>query len=233
MKQLTIATYNICHGHYAGLDWTKLASSILASGADVVGIQEMDMFTNRVGGADSLKGLSEAAGMPYSLFVPAMDFDGGQYGTAILSRLPMETLEMRPLYDGGYEPRAYGAVTVTTEDGSRLVFANTHLSYEDKKTRAMQIKQLSFRLYTMLPEPLPTVLTGDFNTDDFSALSPFRTAGMELVNNGEQEYKTFRTDPAAIDNILYSRDKLIPLESGMIDSDMSDHNLLWCRFQLN
>ena len=50
MKEITIATYNIRHGGDVGLDWNRLAEVIAASGADVVGIQEMDMLTDRVGG---------------------------------------------------------------------------------------------------------------------------------------------------------------------------------------
>ena len=54
MKQITVATYNICHGHYAGCDWSRIASVIHKAGADLVGFQEIDMFTGRTGGLDTM-----------------------------------------------------------------------------------------------------------------------------------------------------------------------------------
>ena len=233
MKQITIATYNICHGHYAGLDYARLGEIIRSSEADVVGLQEVDMFTNRAGGADSLKALSESADMPYTLFIPAMDYDGGQYGTAILSRLPMESVKVGPIHSDGFEPRSLGIASVTLEDGTKVGVANTHLSYEDQKTRLIQIKQISFRLCTLLPANSPILLTGDFNTEDPADFGDFRTAGFGLVNLDDADYKTFPSTQIAIDNILYRKKALTPIAHGVIECDASDHHLLWCRFQLN
>ena len=89
MKHINVATYNICHGRYADLDWSRIASAIREADADIVGLQEIDMGTNRVGGLDTVAALTAATGLTHALFVPAMDYDGGQYGTAILSRYPL------------------------------------------------------------------------------------------------------------------------------------------------
>lgn len=232
MKQITIATYNIRHGHDVAFDWSRLAEIIKKSGADVIGIQEVDMHTNRVGGRDTVTGLANAAGLPHTLFVPAMDFDGGQYGTAILSRYPYESAVVHLLDAADYEPRAFGCLTVTPEDGTPLCFLNTHLSYESREQQAIQFKQLAAWMDGNIPKEIPTVLTGDFNTEDFTAFAPLTALGYALVNDHGHTYKTFRTKPLAIDNIVYSNACLIPAEQGMIDSDRSDHNLLWCRFEM-
>ena len=84
-----------------------------------------------------------------------------------------------------------------------------------------------------LPANTPAVLTGDFNTEDFTAFAPVKSLGYALVNDTAHEFKTFRHDPVAIDNIVYREGGMIPAEYGMIESDASDHNLLWCRFKLN
>ena len=199
MKDMTIATYNIRHGHDVGFDWKKIAEIVHRSGADIIGFQEIDMYTHRISGRDTVNGLSEAIDFPYAVFVPAMDFDGGQYGTAILSRFPITTCEVHPLRAGNYEPRAFGCVNISLGEGKGM----------------------------------PAVLTGDFNTEDFSMFHPLRTLGYALVNDGEHTYKTFRTKPLAIDNIVYRSTYMTPIDHGMIDSDTSDHNLLWCRFQLS
>ncbi len=233
MKHITIASYNIRHGHDVGFDWSLLAEIIRASEADLVGIQEVDMHTGRTGGANTLEGLSNATGLAHTLYVPAMDFDGGQYGTAILSRYPIAASEVHPLDSAHYEPRAFGCVTVTMEDGTPFCFLNTHLSYESIEQQQVQFNQLAAWMDKQIDKSTPTVLTGDFNTEDFTAFAPLKDLGFALVNCEEQTYKTFRTTPLAIDNIVYRPECLIPVAHGMIDSDRSDHNLLWCRFEIN
>ena len=233
VESITIATYNIRHGADVDCDWTQLAEIILQSGADIIGLQEVDMNTNRIGGLDTMAGLAEATGYPYYYFAAAMDYDGGQYGTAILSRYPSETHKTVHLNNGGFEPRACGAVTVILPDGSPFCFLNTHLSYEDVTVQAQQFIQIEKWMKRNMPQNIPTVITGDFNTADFTAFSPFEKKGYALVNNAEHSYPTFRGSNSPIDNIVYLASYLTPVEHGMIDSDRSDHNLLWCQFKLN
>lgn len=230
MKQITIATYNIRHGADVSLDWRLLAEIIRQSGADIIGIQEVDMGTNRIGGRDTMAGLQEATGFKHALFVPSMSYDGGQYGTAILSRFPMASAEVHPLQSANYEPRAFGCIRVTPEEGSSFCFLNTHLSYESTEQQNIQLRQIAAWMDERIHRSIPTVLTGDFNTEDFTAFSPLTDRGFALVNHAENPYKTFRNPPIAIDNIVYREESLTPVEHGMIDSDRSDHNLLWCRF---
>lgn len=235
-QTLTVATYNIRHGRDVDFAWNRLADHIRAVGADLVGIQEVDMFTARSRGLDSLAGLSAAAGLPHALFTPVMDYDGGQYGTAILSRYPLTAAEVHPLPFGNYEPRAFGYVRVllpSNDDpnGTSVCFLNTHLSYESAEQQYTQLAALADWIGKH-PAKAPTVLTGDFNTENFAAFAPLNALGFALVNDSDHRYATFRTEPIAIDNIVYSADRLTPVASGMIDSPDSDHNLLWCRFEL-
>ena len=233
MKELTIATYNILHGQDADLDWSRLAAVIAQSGADMVGLQEVDMGTNRIGGADSMAGLIAATGLPHALFIPAMDFDGGQYGTAILSRYPIATTEVHPLPSAHYEPRAFGCVTVSLEDGTPFVLVNTHLSYESRHQQDVQMAHLAEWIMHHIPRGRAAVVTGDFNTEDHQTFAPMEAVGLTPINRPDRCFKTFRPDPIAIDNILYPPDTMTPVDCGMIDADTSDHNLLWCRFTLS
>lgn len=232
MKHINVVTYNICHGRYADLDLSRIASVIREANADIVGFQEVDMGTNRIGGLDTVAALTAATGLTHALFVPAMDFDGGQYGTAILSRYPISAAERHPLPSAHYEPRAFGCVTLTLGEGSTLTFLNTHLSYESAEQQKIQMRYLADWMAENLPADTPAVLTGDFNTEDFSLFAPLTGIGYALVNCAEHEFKTFRTIPVAIDNIVYSASCLTPMERGMVDKNTSDHNLLWCRFQM-
>ena len=231
MKRVTIATYNLCHGHYAGYDWNRIASVIREAGADIVGFQEIDMLTGRTGGLDTLAELTAATGFPHALFIPAMSFEGGRYGTAILSRYPIAESGTLPLPSANYEPRAFGWVTVELEDGAPLTLLNTHLSYESHAQQNIQFTYIAHWMEKHLPADTPAVLTGDFNTEDFTAFTPVTALGFALVNSTAHEFKTFRGDPVAIDNIVYREGIMTPEAIGMTDSDASDHNLLWCRFE--
>ncbi|MBQ9151595.1 MAG: endonuclease/exonuclease/phosphatase family protein [Clostridia bacterium] len=232
MKHITIATYNIRHGHDVDCDWSKIAEIVAESGADIIGFQEIDMHTGRVGGRDTVAGLATATGLSHALFVPAMDFDGGQYGTAILSRFPIVSYEEHALNAGIFEPRSYGCATITLDDGKPFLFLNTHLSYESHEQQNIQFAQLASWMGKHIPADTPAVLTGDFNTEDFSAFSPLKALGYALINSEAHRFDTFRTTGIAIDNIVYSCDHLAPMACGMIDSNRSDHNLIWCRFEL-
>ena len=232
MKHITVATYNICHGRYVDLNWDKLARVILEADADIVGLQEVDMRTFRVGEQDSLACLADATGYLYYLFVPAMDFDGGMYGTAILSRYPMHFPEFTSLFSDDCEPRSFGGFRFDLEDGRECVFLNTHLAYEKASVRLAQINFLADWIHANIEPECPVILTGDFNTEDFDQFRGMSHCGMALLNNEETNIKTFRNESLAIDNILYRKDHLTPVQYGIVDSDASDHNLLWCRFQL-
>ena len=233
MKHVTVATYNICHGHYAGYDWKRIATLLQEAGADIVGFQEIDMLTGRTGGLDTIAELTAATGFPYALFVPSMDYDGGKYGTAILSRYPIAESGTLPLPSANYEPRAFGWVTVELEDGAPLTLLNTHLSYESHAQQNIQFAYIADWMGKHLPEDTPAVLTGDFNTEDFTAFTSVTSLGFALVNCTDREFKTFRGNPVAIDNIVYREGIMTPEAFGMTDSDASDHNLLWCRFTLS
>ena len=219
MKHITVATYNVCHGHYAGYDWKRIADLLGKAKADIVGFQEIDMFTNRTGGLDTIVALTAVTGLPHALFIPSMDYDGGQYGTAILSRYPIADSGVLPLPSAHYEPRAFGWVKVDTEDGAPLTLLNTHLSYESHAQQDIQFAYIADWMGKHIPTDTPAVLTGDFNTEDFTAFTPVKALGYALVNDTPHEYKTFRGNPAAIDNIVYRESSMTPAEYSMIESD--------------
>ena len=71
---LRIASYNIRNGHDVHHDMSLLASDILSVGADVVGLQEVDVGTSRVGGRNTLTELAAALGWEHYAFCRAIDF---------------------------------------------------------------------------------------------------------------------------------------------------------------
>ena len=216
--KLRVASYNIRHGHDAGLDMAVLAKDILSAAPDVVGLQEVDVRTERVQGRDTLAELAAAAGFAHYAFCRAIPFAGGEYGTAILSRYPIRSFAVIPLpCTGAREMRAVGQA-VLDADGERVDVFNTHLSYESHALRLPQFEALA-----ALTAPHPAwIPTGDFNTADTGCFAAF--AGACLANPGT--YPTFPGTGEGIDNIVCSSPWRIA-DTGVLPHSHSDHLLLW------
>ena len=216
--KLRVACYNIRHGHDAGLDMAVLARDILSSSPDVVGLQEVDVRTTRVHGRDTLAELAEAAGFAHYAFCRAIDFAGGEYGTAILSRYPIRTFTVIPLPSAGaHEMRTVGHAVLEV-DGERVDVFNTHLSYESHALRLPQFEALA----ALTAQHPSWILTGDFNTADTGCFDAF--AGADLANPGK--YATFPGTGEGIDNIVCSPPWRIA-DTGVLPNSHSDHLLLW------
>ncbi len=130
-----VMVYNIHAGKdTAGVrNLADVASLVTASDADVVLLQEVDRGTERSGGEDQPVLLSDLTGHAWA-FGRTLDFQGGLYGIAVLSRWPIRADSVIPLVvdppqeraGGAYEPRGLLVATVETPAGP-LEVLNTHL----------------------------------------------------------------------------------------------------------
>ena len=216
--RITVASYNIMHGALSEYDMKKLMESVVKCGADLIGIQEVDVGAKRSGGRDIAALMAQELGFDVR-FAKAIDLQGGAYGTAILSRYPIESFECYPLVSGTYEKRSIGAAKIRIGDRS-ISFWNTHLSYENLEQRRLQLEQVK----ELLPKNEPWILTGDFNTSNFDEM---RMLGeVSMVNDFDHVHKTFRASGSPIDNIIYTAPWYV-VDSDIVDNDHSDHNLLY------
>lgn len=220
---LRIASYNILHGKFVDMDLRILGADIAALGADLVGLQEVDQFAARSGSIDSVRILSESAGLPHAAFARAIPLQGGEYGTAILSRYPILSFTVTPLESGAGEKRSFGHAVLDV-NGQTVHFINTHLSLGGRENREAQFAAIA----AQLPGDAPWIVTGDFNTEDFSEFVPL---GGSLLNCAENRMLSFYPGGAAIDNIVRSS-HWTPGDSGMAESTHSDHNMIWCDAEL-
>ena len=93
-----------------------------------------EAMNSTVGGRNTLKILAEKAGYEYYYFCKAIDYQGGEYGTAIMSKYPIKSFEVIPLYgEDGIERRAMGHAVIDV-NGTEIDYINTHLSYEKTRT---------------------------------------------------------------------------------------------------
>ncbi len=163
--RVRVMTYNIHHGQGEDgtFDLERLAKVIRDAQPDLVALQEVDCRTRRAGGVDQAAELGRLTGM-HAVFGKAMDFSGGQYGEAVLSRWPiLESTAHQLGHDRGTEPRAALAVRVRAgKAGPVLLFVGTHLDHRrDGALRLRQAKKLNELFVNDAGHPV--ILTGDLN----------------------------------------------------------------------
>lgn len=223
---IRIASFNIKCASMCNYDVSMIAQDISDVGAQIAGIQEVDRNTERNGNADTAAQLASACALEHWTFAPAMDYKGGQYGIGILSAYQPDSVYMR-VYGArldGDEPRTFVSHKLKI-DGKTLYFINTHLSYISSDIQKEQMQELGGYLRTL---DAPFVLTGDFNTDDFTLFDSLGIDGITLVNGGEgRYYPTFYPDVTGIDNIVLSNGLSLH-GSGMYSKrKSSDHYMLY------
>ena len=88
---LRVITLNTRHGEVEKgiIDGIKQASEIKKYNPDIVLLQEVDMYTDRVKGIDELQIFKNVTGLQYTTFGSNIDFENGGYGNAILSKYPI------------------------------------------------------------------------------------------------------------------------------------------------
>ncbi|MGH3282391.1 MAG: endonuclease/exonuclease/phosphatase family protein, partial [Trebonia sp.] len=170
MRRLTInvLSFNISHaqGTDGVLDLERIARVIRGSGADVIGLQEVDRhFDERSDWADQATELAESLGCHLAYGVN-IDLDpsapGGrraQYGTALLSRHPIVRWDNNHLFRSpGEEQRGLLHAEIDVR-GIRLHVFVVHLELFSDYDRLRQAAEV----VALAGDSEPTVLVGDFN----------------------------------------------------------------------
>ena len=136
-------TYNI-HvgvGMDKKLDLQRIADVINTAKPDLVGLQEVDRGVKRTEGKDEIAELAAMTRMEYA-FAPNLDYQGGKYGVAILSRFPIRNTEHR-MFDNKREAERRGMLRVEVEVGDKkLNFVTTHLDYQFEDGRLFETEQM-------------------------------------------------------------------------------------------
>lgn len=160
-------TYNIHHANPPSqadsIDLAAIVQAIASQKPDLVALQEVDVNTKRSGLGDQAAVIAQQLGM-YSYFGKAIDFNGGEFGTAILSRYPITdtiTYLLPDVGGKGNEPRVLTTARVLLPSGENLIFASTHLDHRGKaESRKLQIREI---LKLVEGKKLPWILAGDLN----------------------------------------------------------------------
>ncbi len=222
---LTVVSYNIRHGE--GMDdmvnLERTAGVLRRLDPDIVGLQEVDNGVRRSGSVDQAAELGRLLGLNHT-FGAFMDYQGGQYGMAILTRRPVVSSRNVELPEGN-EPRIALAVELDFVDGSRLMVVNVHFDWVGNDDfRYSQASALASWLDSLT---MPYMVLGDFNDRMGSRTLRLFSDGMEGATKPEGKHLTFSsTNPRQeIDFIFLSRNAPWQIGSGtVIDEQVaSDH----------
>lgn len=158
-------TYNIHYGRGLDdkVDISRTAEVIKELGADIVGIQEMDRLTERSGRVDQIAELGRLTGMHY-YFDKNINFQGGEYGSGLLSRYPM-IMKTNTHYRMIRPNEQRGLLQVILDvNGRKVLVMNTHLDYrDDHAERLLNVEEI--KAAAERHRDLPVIMIGDFNMD--------------------------------------------------------------------
>lgn len=228
--QTDALSYNLCslnvHNMGNGSRVDEIARVILNSNADIVCIQEVDLGTRRVKGENCTELLSKALGYPYWVFSHATGYEGGSFGTAIISRYPIidaRTINLEVAV--GKEARSLGYARILLDGGAVSVF-NTHLCPSPMCLKSINLASLQYELKATGVKVY--TVSGDFNCspprlDDY--LPDIHFVNMDKTTFGDGAV------PKILDNILYT-DGIIPSDFRIIDTrstSITDHDMVFCK----
>ncbi|MBT4716243.1 MAG: hypothetical protein HOB84_15865 [Candidatus Marinimicrobia bacterium] len=176
-------TYNIRHGVGMDgvLDLERTARVISAANPDIVILNEVDEGTTRSFGvhqADSLGSLLEL----FAVFGRSIEYGGGQYGNALLSRYPIVDFRIVDLStDSLLEGRSVFLSRIDIR-GDTLTFMGTHLGLSAEERR-VQVE----RIIKVMPDLDRLILAGDFNfesdSDNYIRLTKYMRDGIKKTSS--------------------------------------------------
>lgn len=233
---LKVMSYNIRHGRGMDdvIDLQRLADVIAHSGAQIVGLNEVDIKTERSGGVDQPGTLGELLSM-HIVYGPNITYQGGLYGNALLSKYPVVASQNISLPAGG---RArWGLLHAELDVNGQLTHVLvTHLSLEPPE----RLEQLQNIMKVIRQLEGPVILMGDLNIvagsdeDPSRVLSPLLSDAwtqmlslLGAVGASQPTGYTFRSDSPSrrIDYVFINEQLVVAGENAVhtIDTQASDH----------
>lgn len=220
---LTLMTYNLHSGKDAANqpNLPAMIETIRGAHPDIVALQEVACRTLPTGNVDMPKILRDELGM-FQVFAPAIPHGGGDYGIALMTRLPVKNARIHHVPDvpeaertRHFEHRVVIACDIEAEGGI-ITFLCTHMGLSEAERR--NAVALMCRLID--ENPYPVAVAGDLNTSpDEELIQPL----FDRVKDHSSEF-TFpeKNCTHKIDYILTSPHWQVEDEHPLL-SEASDH----------
>lgn len=163
--RLRVLTYNIHHaeGVDKKLDVERIARVIIETKPDLVALQEVDQKVTRSRAVDQPEELARLTTL-HSVFGGNIEFGGGKYGNAILSRFPVTRYRNHrlPNRDDGEQRGVLEAQIAIPGLRQPLVLFVTHLDHRSGDQERFESAQ-AINSLAVKHGPGPALLAGDLN----------------------------------------------------------------------
>ncbi|MFH0736748.1 MAG: endonuclease/exonuclease/phosphatase family protein [bacterium] len=242
--KLTVISYNIHHGEGIDkiVDLQRIADLIKNNDADFVGLQEVDKGVERTSKINIIDSLAKLTGLYYS-FYKNINYQGGEYGNAILSRYKIiadTNFHYNMIREG--EQRGLLQIKVKIDDDT-LVFMTTHIDYrEDDTERLLNVEELI--QITQKYKHTPIIVCGDFNDVPHSRtikkmreyfIDVFSALNMDTLNTFPTETPNVKIDYIFTQDKTIKENKLFKLKilkAEVLHSTASDHLPILTQFEI-
>lgn len=226
---VSVVSYNIHHANPPSadgkIDMDAIARVLIAAKPDLVALQEVDVHTTRSGSSlHQAEDLAKRLGMK-AFFSKGIDYAGGEYGIAVLSKYPVLETKRYPLTTlagTNGEPRSLATMLVEMPGGKKVLMACTHLDAQrNDSNRLVQMREMT---EILSKQPYPVIVAGDMNA----------AAGGPVIAQLDAHFQRSCTDCAptipvinprrCIDFIAFTKGKFAVLSHEVIpETYASDH----------
>lgn len=238
-------TFNMCHGQ--GLDGIihvkRQANFLRKLKPDIIFLQEIDMFTQRVNKEDQIYQMSKYVGLPYRSMGINIKYKNGFYGDGLLCRFPIEysTNYLMPLIDDSHEQR--GLLHTKISFGTtHLNLFSIHLSTNEKE-RILAVNEL-VRIMKKLPSSEIIIVAGDFNVgvtkignhqysfENKPVYREYKILERQLnkIDNTEDTWFS-KEGSGCIDTMFYSKN-IVATHFETLKTDVTDHSAVFVEFNI-
>lgn len=223
-REIRLASYNIyhCEDRSKSVDCARTAAVLRRARPDFIALQEVDSVTRRSKGVDQAAEIGKALGM-HATYAKALQFQGGGYGIAVLSKEKPISVARIPL--PGREPRM-----LLLCEFENLWFGSTHFSLQ--ATNRLKSAEIVRKEVMARAASKPVFLAGDWNakprSGELCAMREFMTVLSDENSRTYHGFKPFTpgsehcidyiaVDSAHADAFAVTSSHVVP------DYDTSDH----------
>ena len=242
---LKTITFNMCHGEGMDgiIDVERQAKFLKKYKPDIIFLQEIDMYTQRVYSENQIYKMAKGVGLYYRSMGINIKYKNGYYGDGILSRFPIEYSAnyLMPLVDHENEQR--GILCNKISFGTtKINLFSVHFPTNEEERKLGADELLS--IIEKIDENEIIIVGGDFNigvkkigkhkyefteSNTYPEYETIKTVLNRIENNEDTWFSSI--GHGCIDTIFYSKNITVrKIET--IANDYSDHSAVYAEFEV-